>query len=118
MIVDGWVKLIQADLAERWVAQESQQGVAELFGRDLSKAPRVEGLLEAMDGAGMDLGVLTCGSANPQRARRAAGRTPEDFPAIADEHAGRFLVAPTVERAAKPTRNCARVRDLAQHPAV
>jgi predicted TIM-barrel fold metal-dependent hydrolase len=27
-------------------------------------------------------------------------------------------VAPTVERAAKPTRNCARIRELAQHPAV
>jgi uncharacterized protein len=118
MIVDGWVNLIPAGFAERWVAQESQQGVVELFGPDLAKGPSVEGLLEAMDGAGIDLGVLTCGLAEPERAHRAGGQAPEDFLAIADEHAGRFLVAPTVERAARPTRNCARLRELAHHPAV
>jgi len=118
MIVDGWVNLMPAGFAERWVAQESQQGVVELFGPDLAQGPTVEGLLDAMDGSAVDLGVLTCGLAEPDRARRAGGLAPEDFLALAEEHAGRFLVAPTVERAAKPTRNCARIRELAQHPAV
>jgi predicted TIM-barrel fold metal-dependent hydrolase len=118
MIVDGWVNLIPAGFAERWVAQESQQGVVELFGPDLAQGPTVEGLLAAMDGAGVDLGVLTCGLGDAERARRAGGLAPEDFLALADEHPGRFLVAPTVDRAAKPTRNCARIRELARHPAV
>jgi predicted TIM-barrel fold metal-dependent hydrolase len=118
MIVDGWVNLIPEGFAERWVAQDSQRGVVELFGEDLAKGPTVEGLLAAMDGAGVDLGVLTCGLAQPERARRAGGFAPEDMLAIAEDHPGRFLVAPTVERAAKPTRNCARIRELARHPAV
>jgi len=71
-----------------------------------------------MDGAGVDLGLLTCGLAPPERARRSGGLGPEDFLALAEEHSDRFLVAPTVERAAKPTRNCARIRELAEHPAV
>jgi predicted TIM-barrel fold metal-dependent hydrolase len=118
MIVDGWVNLIPEGFAARWVAQESQQGVVELFGADLAKGPTVEGLLAAMDHAGVDLGVLTSGLADPERARHAGGQAPEDVLAVADAHPGRFLVAPTVERAGKPTRNCARVRELAQHPAV
>jgi hypothetical protein len=118
MIVDGWVNLIPEGFAARWVAQESQQGVVELFGADLAKGPNVEGLIEAMDAAGIDLGVLTGGLSDPERAHRAGGYAAEDFIAIAEAHPGRFLVAATVERAAKPGRNCARVRELAQHPAV
>jgi uncharacterized protein len=118
MIVDGWVNLIPEAFASRWVAEESQQGVVELFGADLAKGPTVEGLIEAMDAAGIDLGVLTSGLSDPERAHRAGGYAAEDFIAIAEAHPGRFLVAATVERAAKPGRNCARVRELAQHPAV
>jgi len=118
MIVDGWVNLFPEAFASRWVAQESQRGVVELFGPDLAKGPTVEGLLEAMDGAGVDLGVLTSGLSDPERAHRAGGYAAEDFCAIAEAHPGRFLMAATVERATKPGRNCARVRELAQHPAV
>jgi uncharacterized protein len=118
MIVDGWVNLIPEAFASRWVAEESQQGVVELFGADLATGPTVEGLIEAMDAAGIDLGVLTSGLSDPERAHRAGGYAAEDFIAIAEAHPGRFLVAATVERAAKPGRNCARVRELAQHPAV
>jgi hypothetical protein len=118
MIVDGWVNLFPESFASRWVAEESQRGVVELFGADLTKGPTVEGLLEAMDAAGIDLGVLTSGLSDPERAPRAGGYAAEDFAAIAEAHPGRFLVAPTVDEAAKPGRNCARVRELAQHPAV
>lgn len=118
MIVDGWVNLIPEAFAARWVAQDTQQGAVELFGDDLAKSPTVEGLLGAMDEAGIDLGVLTSGLSPPERARRRGGYAAEDFLAIAAQHPGRFLVAPTVDRAARPSRNVARVRELAQHPAV
>jgi uncharacterized protein len=118
MIVDGWVNLIPEAFASKWVTEDSQRGVVELFGADLAKGPTVEGLLEAMDGAGIDLGVLTSGLSDPERSHRAGGYAAEDFVDIAEEHPGRFLVAPTVDKAGKPGRNCARVRELAQHPAV
>ncbi len=118
MIVDGWVNVIPEAFAERWVAQESQQGAVELFGPDLAKGHTVDGLVAAMDDAGVDVAVVTSGLAAPERARRDGGLAAEDFLAAADEHPGRLLVAPNVERAAKPSRNCARLRELAQHPAV
>jgi predicted TIM-barrel fold metal-dependent hydrolase len=62
--------------------------------------------------------VLTSGLSEPERAHQAGGYAAEDFIAIAAEHPGRFLVAPTVERAGRPSRNCARIRELAQHAAV
>jgi predicted TIM-barrel fold metal-dependent hydrolase len=118
MIVDGWVNLIPEAFAARWVAQDAQQGVVELFGPDLATGPTVEGLLGAMDDAGIDLGVLTSGLSAPERAHEAGGYAAEDVIAIADEHPGRFVVAPTVDRAGRPGRNCARIRELAGHPAV
>jgi predicted TIM-barrel fold metal-dependent hydrolase len=118
MIVDGWVNLIPEAFAARWVAQDAQQGVVELFGPDLATGPTVEGLLGAMDDAGIDLGVLTSGLSAPERAHEAGGYAAEDLIAIADEHPGRFLVAATVDRAGRPGRNCARIRELAGHPAV
>jgi predicted TIM-barrel fold metal-dependent hydrolase len=118
MIVDGWVNLIPEAFAARWVAQDAQQGVVELFGPDLATGPTVEGLLGAMDDAGIDLGVLTSGLSAPERAHEAGGYAAEDFIAIADEHPGRFVVAATVDRAGRPGRNCARIRELAGHPAV
>jgi hypothetical protein len=118
MIVDGWVNLIPERFATQWVAQDAQRGVVELFGPDLARSPTVEGLLATMDDAGVDLGVLTSGLSDPGRSRREGDYAPEDVVAIADQHPGRFLVAPTVDRAGRPRRNCARVRELAQHPAV
>jgi uncharacterized protein len=118
MIVDGWVNLIPERFATQWVAQDAQRGVVELFGPDLARSPTVEGLLATMDDAGVDLGVLTSGLSDPGRSRREGDYAPEDVVAIADQHPGRFLVAPTVDRAGRPRRTCARVRELAQHPAV
>jgi hypothetical protein len=118
MIVDGWVNLIPEAFAARWVAKDSQQGVVELFGSDLAKSPTAEGLLGAMDEAGIDIGVLTSGLSDPERTHRIGGYAAEDFLAIAEQYPGRFLVSPTVERAEKPGRNVARIRELAQHPDV
>jgi uncharacterized protein len=118
MIVDGWVNLIPEGFASQWLAQDSQRGVVELFGAEAATGPSVEGLLAAMDAVGIDVGVLTSGLGSPERARRAGGQAAEDFVALAEAHPGRFVVAATVDRAGRPTRNCARIRELAQHPAV
>ena len=118
MIVDGWVNLIPEAFAAQWVAKDSQQGVVQLFGEDLAKSPTIEGLLEALDDAGVDLGVLTPGLSDAKRLHRQGGYTAEDMLAIVEQHPSRFLVAPTVDRAEKPGRNVARIRELAQHDAI
>ena len=118
MVVDAWVNLFPEAFAAKWVAQEENAGVRALFGEDLAKGPTVEGLLAAMDDAGITTGVLTAGLSDPERAHRIGGYAAEDFIAIAEEHPGRFLVSATVDRVAKPLDNCRRVRELAQHPAV
>ena len=118
MIVDGWVNLFPEAFASKWAAKEEQKGVLQLFGPDLAKGPTVEGLVAAMDDAGIDLGVLTAGLSDPERAHRIGGYAAEDFLAIAEQHPGRFLVSATVDRAAKPRLNCARVRELARHDAL
>jgi len=117
MVIDAWVNLFPEAFAAEWVAQEENQGVRTLFGEDLAKGPTVEGLIEAMDEAGIDLGVLTSGLSDPKRAHRLGGYAAEDFLAIADEHPGRFLVSAAVDKASRPGANCGRVRELAQHPA-
>jgi len=118
MVIDAWVNLFPEAFAARWVAQEENAGVRALFGEDLANGPTVEGLLAAMDEAGIATGVLTAGLSDPERAHRKGGYAAEDFIAIAEQHPGRFLVSATVDRAAKPLENVRRVRELAQHPAV
>ena len=118
MVIDAWVNLFPEAFASKWVAQEENQGVRQLFGDDLAKGPTVEGLLAAMDDAGIQTGVLTAGLSDPERAHRRGGFAAEDFIAIAEQHPGRFLVSATVDRAAKPLDNVRRVRELAQHPSV
>ena len=86
----------------------------ELFGADLATSPR----WRACSGHGRRRHRprrAHHGLSDPERA--AGGHAAEDAIAIADEHPGRFLVAPTVERAARLGRNCARIRELAR-PAV
>lgn len=118
MVVDAWVNLFPEAFAARWTAQDEQQGVVELFGAELATGPTVEGLLEAMDGAGITTGVLTAGLSDPGRLHRRGGFAAEDFIAIADAHPGRFLVSAAVDRATRPLDNCRRVRELAEHPSV
>lgn len=118
MVIDAWVNLFPEAFAAKWVAQEENAGVRELFGDDLAKGPTVEGLLAAMDDAGITTGVLTSGLSDPDRAHRLGGYAAEDFIAITEQHPGRFLVSATVDRATKPVDNCRRVRELAQHDAV
>jgi predicted TIM-barrel fold metal-dependent hydrolase len=116
-VIDAWVNIFPESFAARWAAKDEQQGVVQLFGPDLAKGPTVEGLLEAMDAAGIRTGVLTAGLSDPERAHRKGGYAAEDFLAIAEEHPGRFWVSAAVDRATKPLDNCRRLRELAEHPA-
>lgn len=65
-------------------------------------------MLARMDSLGVTTGVLTPGLSGP---------TAEEALAVADAHPGRFLVAATVVNPARPGRNVAKVRRLAEHPA-
>ena len=116
-MIDAWVNIFPEAFAAQWAAKDEQQGVVQLFGPDLAKGPTVEGLLASMDEAGIQTGILTAGLSDPERAHRRGGFAAEDFLAIADEHPGRFLVSAAVDKAAKPTANVRRLRELAQHPA-
>ena len=73
MVIDAWVNLFPEAFASKWVAQEENRGVRQLFGDDLAKGPTVEGLLAAMDDAGIQTGVLTAGLSDPERAHRRSG---------------------------------------------
>ena len=117
MVIDAWVNIFPEAFAAQWAAKDEQQGVVQLFGPDLAKGPTVEGLLEAMDDAGIRTGILTAGLSDPDRAHRTGGYAAEDFLAIAEEHPGRFLVSSAVDHARKPLRNVQRLRELAEHPA-
>jgi len=117
-VIDAWVNIFPEAFAARWAAKDEQQGVVQLFGPDLAKGPTVESLIDAMDEAGIQTGILTAGLSDPERAHRRGGFAAEDFLAIADEHPGRFLVSATVDRIAKPLDNVRRLRELAEHPAL
>jgi predicted TIM-barrel fold metal-dependent hydrolase len=115
MVVDGWVNLWPESFASRWTQKDEQQGVTQLFGDDLARGQGVEGLVDAMDEAGVDLGVLTAGLSDPERLHRKGGFGGEDMLAVAAAHPGRFLVSAVVDRPTKPLEACARIRQLATH---
>ncbi len=117
VVIDAWVNIFPEAFASRWAAKDEQQGVVQLFGPDLAKGPTVESLVEAMDAAGIRTGILTAGLSDPERAHRRGGFAAEDFLAIAEQYPGRFLVSAAVDKAAKPSVNVRRLRELAQHPA-
>ncbi len=118
VIVDAWVNVFPEGFKADFGARATTAGVHELFGAEATDDRTFESLVAAMDDAGVDLGVLTCGLRPAESARRRAMPAPEDFLAMADAHPGRFLVAPTVEKAARPLDNCRRIRTLAEHPSV
>jgi predicted TIM-barrel fold metal-dependent hydrolase len=113
MIVDAWVNIFPESFAQGWAAQPENAGVGDLFGEDLSRGRTVESLVEAMDQAGIDLGVLTSGLRDPTRLHRQGAYAAEDFLAVADRYPERFLVSVAVDKATRPVENCRRIRELA-----
>jgi len=118
MILDGWVNVFPADFAATFGAKASTAGVHEMFGSAVTDPQPFEATLGAMDAEGIDMGVLVCGMKPPESARRRGEIPAEDAIVIAEEHPGRFLVGPTIEKAGKVRANCARIRELSTHPAV
>jgi len=118
IVIDAWVNLFPERFAAQWAAQRENAGAIELFGEHLAKGAQVDGLIAAMDTAGVTTGVLTSGLRDPQRAHHKGMYAAEDFLTIADEYPGRFLVSAAVDKADRPVENCARIREIAQDPRV
>ncbi len=114
-IVDAWVNIFPERFAAEWSAKRENADVGMLFGEDFSRGRTVDQLLEAMDDAGVDIGILTSGLRDPERAHAKGMYAPEDFVAVAEAHPGRFAVSITVERAGRPTENARRIRELAEN---
>lgn len=112
MIVDAWVNIFPEAFAAEWTAREENRDVGALFGEDFSRGKTVESLVADMDAAGVDVGVLTGGLRDPDRAHRKGIFAPEDFIAVAEAHPGRLAVSVTVDKAAKPTENVRRLREV------
>ncbi len=117
-IVDAWVNIFPAAFAAQWNSQRANSDVGQLFGEDFSKGETVEHLVSEMDEAGVDVGILTAGLRDPERAHRKGMFAAEDFVAVAEGHPGRFAVSVTVEKADRPTVNARRIRELAGNPHV
>ena len=117
-VLDGWVNIFPEAMAKGWTSKQENASVQDLFKEDLKAKRTAEDLLAAMDEAGVETGILTSGLRGPDWARRKGVYAAEDFLALADEHAGRFLLAATVEKASIPVENCRRIRELAEHPAM
>ena len=115
MVLDAWVNIFPEGFAARWTSQRENSAVQDLFGEDLSTGRTADGLLDAMDGAGVTTAVLTGGLRRPGPKGAGGASSTEDFLALAEEHPGRFLVSAAVDRAARPVENCRRIRELAEH---
>jgi uncharacterized protein len=112
-IVDAWVNIFPERFAREWTAKEENRDVGMLFGEDLGQGATVEQLIAEMDGAGVDIGILTSGLRPPERLHRKGAYAAEDFIAVAEANPGRFAVSITVDKASRPTDNARRIRELA-----
>jgi predicted TIM-barrel fold metal-dependent hydrolase len=106
-VLDIWVNLVTAQGAAQFLGQEQNANIPGYLGGDGARGVGVDELLARMDRAGVATGILT-----PGLTRAGVGEALEG----ADAHPGRFLVAGTVADPSRPTRNVARIRELAQHP--
>ena len=118
VILDAWVNIFPERFASEWTTKRENSDVGALFGEDLSRGKTVEQLVADMDDAGVTTGVLTSGLRSPDRAHHKGMYAAEDFVAVAEAHPGRFAVSVTVEKAARPTENVGRLRELAGNPHV
>lgn len=107
-VVDIWVNLVTDDVVTEFLGHQANAGIPGYLGGAPEGGVGVEQLLARMDSLGVTTGVLTPGLSGP---------TAEEALAVADAHPGRFLVAATVVNPARPGRNVAKVRRLAEHPA-
>jgi predicted TIM-barrel fold metal-dependent hydrolase len=105
-VIDIWVNLLGRDDARTFLNQEQNRRIEEFFGSDVSSGSGAEETLELMDALGVTQGVLTA----------ALSSGTEGMLELAGRFHDRLLVAAMVDQATKPTRNVARIREVAQHP--
>jgi len=106
-VIDIWVNLLGRDDARRFLDQEQNRRIEEFFGSDVSSGTGAEETIALMDSLGVATGVLT----------GALSSGTEGMLELAGRFEGRLLVAAMVDQATKPTRNVARVRELAEQAA-
>lgn len=113
-VVDAWANIFPPELAAQWVGQEANRSVGEAFGGSTADGATEDALIARMDDVGVDAAIVTAGlRLRPDRANGFP--TVESLLEAADRHPGRLYVSATVDRAARPTRNVARIRELAAH---
>jgi len=105
-VVDIWVNLVTTASARQFLGQRENAHIPAYLGGEGSSGVGVDDLVALMDELGVASGVLTPGLHHGE----------DDALAIADKHAGRFLVAAVLVDPATPTKNVIRIRELAQHP--
>ncbi len=108
-VVDLWVNALSDQAATRFSAQEGNEHIGDLLGGDLSAASSIDKLVATMVKCGVDHGVI------------AQGISDDSTETLLEEIAAyqtRLSVALVVDRADRPVRQCARLRELAEHPGV
>jgi uncharacterized protein len=108
-VVDLWVNALTDRGAQAFVAQTGNEHVTDMLGGDLGAATTLEKLIATMDACDVDHGVIAAGIAAPE----TEGLLEDIAP-----YATRLSVALVADRPDRPARQSARLRALAQHPAV
>jgi uncharacterized protein len=104
-VVDIWVNLVTTAGAQQFLGQRENAHIPAYLGGEGSSGVGVDDLVALMDELGVATGVLTPGLHHGEN----------DALAIADKHAGRFLVAAVLVDPGSPTKNVKRIRELAEH---
>jgi uncharacterized protein len=107
--VDLWVNALTDQGAQAFVTQAGNEHVTDMLGGDLAAATTLEKLIATMDACEVDHGVIAAGIGAPETEALLADIAP---------FAPRLSVALVADRPDRPSRQSARLRTLAQHPAV
>jgi predicted TIM-barrel fold metal-dependent hydrolase len=105
-ILDIWVNVVTTASAAQFLGQRENANIPGYLGGDGSSGVGADDLVALMDDLGVATGILTPGLHHGE----------DDALALAEKHAGRFLVAAGVADPSRPTKNVRRIRELAEHP--
>ena len=108
--VDLWVNALSDEAADDFTARPGNERIPDLLGGDLSAASTLGQLVATMDKCEVDH--------RRGRRRDLCARRPTRCSMTSPPTPTGCSVALVVDRADRPVRQSARLRDLAQHPAV
>lgn len=122
-VVDLWANVIPPRFSERWAEVEDAEGARRLFGDDLFRTEvTLEGLMAAMDDAGVDAAVLSAPLRPPDSCHADGLYAVEDYVEHAPTYPGRVFVAPTVNEPGRPLprprKLVDRIEQVASHDSV